>query len=114
MPAAADSPKPPKKRRKPNPWIKRFKSPIHNNGLFAAKTIPAGTQVIEYVGEKITKKESYLRAVVRVDQAQRSGAAAVFIFELNSKHDVDGSVRWNPARMINHSCQPNCETRIIK
>ncbi len=114
MPAAADSPKPAKKRRNPNPWIKRFKSPIHNNGLFAAKTIPAGTQVIEYVGEKITKKESYLRAVVRVDQAQRSGAAAVFIFELNSKHDVDGSVRWNPARMINHSCQPNCETRIIK
>ena len=111
MPAATDSPKP---ARKPNPWVKRFRSPIHNNGLFAAKTIPEGTQVIEYVGEKITKKESYRRAVERVDLAQRTGAAAVFIFELSSKHDVDGSVRWNPARMINHSCEPNCETKIIK
>ena len=113
MTAVTDSPKPARKRRKPNPWVKRFRSPIHNNGLFAAKTIPEGPRVIEYVGEKITKKESYRRAVERIDRAQRTGGAAVFIFELNSKHDVDGNVRWNPARMINHSCEPNCETKII-
>ena len=114
MPTSAETLKPARKRGKRNPWVKRFRSPIHNNGLFAAKTIPEGTQIIEYVGERITKIESYRRAVERIDRAQRSGGAAVFIFEVTPKYDIDGSVRWNPARMINHSCDPNCETEISK
>ena len=114
MPAPAKILKSTGNRRKRNHWVKRFRSPIHNNGLFAAKTIPEGTQVIEYVGERITKKESYHRAVDRIDRAQRTGAAAVFIFEVNQRFDIDGSVRWNPARLINHSCDPNCETEIIE
>lgn len=113
MPATDQDP-PKKKRRPRNPWVKRFRSPIHNNGLFAAKTIPAGTRIIEYVGERITKRESYRRAVERIERAERTGAAAVFIFELNARHDIDGSVRWNTARLINHSCKPNCETKVIR
>ncbi len=114
MPASTKKTKTTSKRRPKNPWIKQFRSPIHNCGLFAAKTIPEGTRVIEYVGEKITKKESYRRAVERLVQSQRTGAAAVFIFELTSRHDIDGSVRWNQARLINHSCNPNCETKVIR
>ncbi len=29
---------------------------------------------------------------------------------MNKKFDIDGNVSWNPARLINHSCDPNCET----
>ena len=32
-----------------------------------------------------------------------------YIFNLTKKWDLDGSVEWNPARLINHSCEPNCE-----
>ena len=37
---------------------------------------------------------------------------SVYIFELNSKYDIDGSKRYNKARYINHSCDPNCEVDI--
>jgi SET domain-containing protein len=110
-----DQTTPPARPRRPrNTWVRRIKSRIHNNGLVAARTIPEGTRIIEYVGERLTKRESAIRALQRIDRAQRTGAAAVFIFELNARYDIDGSVRWNPARLINHSCNPNCETRIIR
>jgi SET domain-containing protein len=72
---------------------------IHGTGGFAARTIPRGTRVIEYVGEKITKAESL----------QRCEANNEYIFTLDEESDLDGSVPWNPARFINHSCTPNCE-----
>jgi SET domain-containing protein len=28
--------------------------------------------------------------------------------------DIDGNVPWNKARLINHSCDPNCEPQNIK
>ncbi len=36
----------------------------------------------------------------------------VYIFELNKRYDIDGSVKYNHARLINHSCSPNCEVEI--
>lgn len=114
MPATQTTTKPARPRRPRNPWVRRFRSPIHNHGLVAARSIPEGTRIIEYVGERLTKRESAIRAFQRIDRARRNGAAAVFIFELNARHDIDGSVRWNTARLINHSCAPNCEARIIR
>ena len=37
----------------------------------------------------------------------------VYLFELDKKHDLDGNVSWNTARLTNHSCDPNCETEVI-
>ena len=28
--------------------------------------------------------------------------------------DIDGNVKYNTARFINHSCDPNCETDVIR
>ena len=39
---------------------------------------------------------------------------SVYIFTLNQKYDINGKVSWNLAKYINHSCDPNCETDIIK
>src|SRR5262249_54118510 len=36
-------------------------SPIHGKGAFARTDIPAGIRVLEYIGERITKKESLRR-----------------------------------------------------
>ncbi len=84
-------------------------STIHGRGVYAAKPIPAGTRVIEYIGELVDKKESDRRAWAQIEKAERDGDAAVYIFTLNKRWDIDGSVGWNTARLINHSCAPNCE-----
>ena len=39
------------------------KSDIHGNGVFAAKKIKKGEQILKYLGEKITKEESNRRGL---------------------------------------------------
>ncbi|MFP4673201.1 MAG: SET domain-containing protein [Opitutales bacterium] len=85
------------------------RSPIHKRGLFATCDIPKGTDVIQYVGEKIDKEESNRRALEWEEKARKSGAGLVYIFELDEKWDLDGRRGRNPARYINHSCDGNCE-----
>ena len=46
------------------------------------------------------------------EKNQNNGA--VYLFELNSRYDIDGNVSWNTAKYINHSCEPNCEVDIIE
>ena len=84
-------------------------SEIHQNGLFANSSIGKGEQIIQYTGEKISKKESKKRALSWEKKAKKSGEGLVYIFELNDKWDLDGRVGENPARLINHSCDGNCE-----
>lgn len=93
-------------------WCEVRRSGIHGRGLFAKRRIPEGTPIIEYVGELIDKKESDRRAWARIDYAKKTGDAAVYIFTLNKKFDIDGDLPWNSARLINHSCDPNCESYI--
>ena len=93
-------------------WCEVRKSGIHGRGLFAKKKIPAGTYIIEYVGEKIGKDEANERGWARMDQARETGDAAVYIFTLDDEWDIDGDVPENAARLINHSCDPNCEAFI--
>lgn len=97
----------------PPPWIVR-RSSIHQRGVFARTDIPKETKVIEYVGEKITKAESERRGLDLMNKAAKTGGAAVYIFTLNKKYDLDGGKSWNPARLINHSCDPNCEAFITR
>lgn len=84
-------------------------SGIHDNGLFANAFIKKGEQIIQYTGEKITKRESEKRALKWEKKAKKSGEGLVYIFELNDQWDLDGRVPDNPARLINHSCEGNCE-----
>ena len=83
-------------------------SEIHGRGVYAACDIAEDTEVIEYVGEPIDKEESEKRAWAQMAVAEKTGDAAVYIFTLNDDWDLDGSVEWNTARLINHSCNPNC------
>ena len=84
-------------------------SPIHGWGLCAKEKISKGTYFLEYLGEKITKKESARRSLVLAEKARQTGGASVYIFNLNQKQDLDGDRPDNLARLINHSCNPNCE-----
>ncbi len=84
-------------------------SPIHKRGLFATCGIAPGTDIIQYVGEKISKKESTRRALEWEAKARKRGSGLVYIFELDERWDLDGRRGHNPARYMNHSCDGNCE-----
>lgn len=93
--------------------IKVEKSGIHATGVFAAQDIPKGKVVIEYIGEKITKDESNRRLEASLEELPGScGEGAVYIVDLDEEYDLDGDVPDNPAKYINHSCDPNCEMEI--
>lgn len=89
-------------------------SKIHGTGIYAKKNIKKGTQIIEYVGEKLTKKQADKRFQETLEKAEKDKSLGeVYLFELNKKYDIDGNVPHNTARWINHSCDPNCETEIV-
>lgn len=88
-------------------------SDIHGRGVYASTFIEKETRIIEYIGELIGKDESEKRALKQHERSVESGDAAVYIFTLSKNYDIDGNVPWNTARLINHSCNPNCEAWIV-
>ena len=89
------------------------KSKIHAYGIFATENIPKGKKIIQYIGDKVTKKEGDRRSEKRIKKYLNSkSTGSVYIFELNKKYDIDGSPKYNKARYINHSCNPDCEVEI--
>lgn len=87
-------------------------SSIHGRGVYATCDIAKGDNIIEYIGELIDKDESARRANAQAARAAKHGDAAVYIFTINDSYDLDGNLPWNTARLINHSCEPNCEAWI--
>ncbi len=74
----------------------KIKRSVTGLGLFAIEPIPKGRRIIEYVGPLISN-----------EVVERSNGK--YFFGVNSKWSIDGSVRSNIARYINHSCRPNAE-----
>jgi SET domain-containing protein len=75
------------------------KRTTHGIGLCTNVAISKGTLIIEYTGEKITAAEANKRG-------------GQYLFEINDHVTIDGKVRHNLARYINHSCRPNCYPEI--
>lgn len=83
------------------------KSPIQGFGAFALRRIRKGTLIVEYTGERIGNAE----ADRRYDDA-RMQRHHTFLFIVTQRTVVDAAVGGNDSRLINHSCDPNCETFI--
>lgn len=98
----------------PCPWIRLERSTIHGQGVYAARPIPDGTRIIEYTGEKITKAEAWRREEQRLARLRAGGDGCVYIFDLNKRYDIDGRTTGNIARLINHSCAPNCRSETTR
>jgi SET domain-containing protein len=77
-------------------------SKIHRWGVYAAEDIPANRKVIEYTGEKISPREAKRRA------------DTPYLFVLDDHWTIDGAVGGSGAQLINHSCEPNLVSRIMK
>jgi uncharacterized protein len=95
-------------------WIRRYDSPIHGRGVRAVRDIPCDTRVVEYTGERITKAEAVQREEERLERQRQGGDDCVTIFDLNQRFDLDGRSSSNIARLINHSCEPNCRSETIR
>ena len=78
------------------------KSKIDKNGLYANCNIKRGTKIIEYKGKLVTVKNSE-------KDPKFDNSKAIYLFGINKKYDLDGNFSFNTARLINHSCEPNCE-----
>jgi hypothetical protein len=109
LPGMIRFPKRPSPVKQVNAFCEVRNSPIHGKGVFASRFIRKGTRILEYVGERIDKEESNRRGLVLFEQSQKTGGAAVYIFDLNDEFDLDGNKDYNDARLVNHSCDPNCE-----
>ncbi|MBN8971152.1 MAG: SET domain-containing protein [Rhizobiales bacterium] len=70
-------------------------------GLFATKPIKKGTKIIRYFGPMLDCRKEKDDAVENK-----------YLFQINGRWTIDGSVRKNIARYINHSCRPNAESDV--
>ena len=70
-------------------------------GLFATKPIKKGAKIVRYFGPLLDSRK-------KKDDAIENK----YLFELNGRWTIDGSVRKNIARYINHACKPNAESDV--
>ena len=82
--------------------VKKSNIDRNGQGLYAIKDIKEGTRIIDYVGKIITKKKTE-------ESEKFDNSKPIYLFNLNTRHDLDGDVSWNTARLINHSCLNNCD-----
>lgn len=68
-------------------------------GMFTEEALPRGACVIEYTGRPAT------RAEIKANKGK-------YLFWTSESTMIDGNIRENKARFINHSCRPDCEVDI--
>ena len=82
--------------------IKKSNIDRNGRGLYATQDIKKGARIIDYVGKIITKKQTE-------ESKKFDNSKPIYLFNLNSRYDLDGDVYSNTARLINHSCINNCD-----
>ena len=70
-------------------------------GLYATKPIKKGAKIVRYFGPLLDSRNK-----------KHDGIENKYLFELNGRWTIDGSVRKNVARYINHACRPNAESDV--
>ena len=84
------------------PRIIRKRSWVHGYGVFAGERISKNTRIIDYAGVLILNSKSTAREARYLKQGR------IWVFRVNRRWSRDAAVGGNIARLINHSCRPNC------
>jgi SET domain-containing protein len=74
----------------------RVRRSAAGKGLFTEEDIPKGVCIIEYIGKPVSEE-------VAIRDAGK------YLFEIAPNKTIDGNIKENTARYINHSCAGNCE-----
>ncbi|KAK9890198.1 hypothetical protein WA026_010309 [Henosepilachna vigintioctopunctata] len=86
-----------------------YRSNIHGRGLFCLRDIEAGEMVIEYSGEVIRS----ILCDKREKEYNQKGIGC-YMFRIDDNLVVDATMKGNAARFINHSCDPNCYSKVVE
>ena len=80
-------------------------SRVHGRGVFALRRIRKGTNIIEYLGERVSHELADERYAGKDPMDGHT-----FLFTVDAKTVIDAGVNGNEARFVNHGCDPNCQT----
>jgi SET domain-containing protein len=80
------------------------RSQIHRYGVYANQRIPANRKVIEYTGMRLNRKQA----------AAVDGGKYTYLFAVDNYWTLDGARGGSGAEIINHSCEPNLISRVLK
>jgi len=89
--------------------LKFGKSRIHTWGVFANEDIPKDEMVVEYIGEYIAHDIADKRQSLYFQQNIDD-----YMFRVDEFLVIDATRKGNVARFINHSCDPNCFTKVMR
>ena len=84
------------------------RSRIQGLGMYSSREVEKGTMIIEYIGLLIRSEV----AEVREKQYDRMNRG-IYMFRLDDDWVIDATIHGGPARFINHSCDPNCQTELV-
>ncbi|XP_071704627.1 histone H3-lysine(4) N-trimethyltransferase ATX1-like [Rutidosis leptorrhynchoides] len=86
------------------------KSSIHGFGVFAKQPHKAGDMVIEYTGEIVRPPIADRREHLIYNKLVGAGT---YMFRIDDERVIDATRAGSIAHLINHSCEPNCYSRVI-
>ncbi|XP_010469690.1 PREDICTED: histone-lysine N-methyltransferase ATX1-like isoform X2 [Camelina sativa] len=86
------------------------KSGIHGFGIFAKLPHRAGDMMIEYTGELVRPSIADKRERLIYNSMVGAGT---YMFRIDDKRVIDATRAGSIAHLINHSCVPNCYSRVI-
>ncbi|KAL7047716.1 hypothetical protein ACKWTF_003086 [Chironomus riparius] len=98
-----------KLRNRENSEIKIVKTKSRGFGAVCVNDIEPDTFIIEYVGELIDNAELNRRMDGKIKRKERE----FYFLTVESDLFVDAEFYANKSRFLNHSCDPNCETRKV-
>ncbi len=85
-----------KSKYTPGNFALKVKKSGTGKGLFTLSPIPKGSCIIEYTGILMKEKDLYT-------------INSKYLFEVGKNKTINGNIKSNTARFINHSCVGNCE-----
>src|SRR5437660_3157392 len=83
------------------------RSRVHGRGLFARTPYMRGDLIGEYRGRVID-----VALEGETSSAWNSDPAYTLLFAIDKDFTIDVGVKGNSIRVMNHSCDPNCETYV--
>ncbi|KAL3309259.1 hypothetical protein Ciccas_012193 [Cichlidogyrus casuarinus] len=84
-------------------------SNIHGRGLYALKSFRKDEFIVEYTGELIRNGVCEAREL-----RYRAQGVDCYMFRVDTHTVIDATYKGNAARFINHSCDPNCYSKVVE